>query len=276
MPTNLPAEWNKYYDKYLNAKTIKEKIKALKEVIAHTPKNKATDKIRARFKRKMAELRKEGEKKKAKSGGKSLSIKKEGDVQVSIIGLANSGKSTFLKRITNSNPKIADYPYTTTEPEVGMLEFDDVKIQLVEIPSTFTPEVLSTTRTSDLMILLISDRLDESKQIIELRKLKREYEWKKYIFVESSVSKEELFRRIWNKIGMIRVYTKYPGKPTGKPMVMMKGSTVEEAAKKLHKDFFRYFKFAKITGPSANFKGQRVGLEHVLKDKDIVEIHLKK
>ena len=105
MPTNLPAEWSKYYEAYQNARTPEEKIKALKEVIAHTPKNKATEKILGQFKRKLAGLKKEVEKRKAKSGGRSLSVPKEGDAQVSIIGLPNSGKSTFLKRLTNSEPK---------------------------------------------------------------------------------------------------------------------------------------------------------------------------
>lgn len=275
MPTNLPAEWSKYYEAYRNAKSTNEKIKALREVIAHTPKNKATEKILGQYKRKLANLRKEGDKKKAKSS-KSTSVAKEGDAQVSIIGLVNSGKSTFLKRVTNSNPKIADYPYTTTEPEVGMLKFEDVQIQLVEIPSTFTPEVLSVARTSDLVILLIGSTLDEIEQIRELRKLQKKERMENYIFVYSSATKEELFKAIWKKLGLIRVYTKEPGKPVGKPMIMEKNSIVGDVSKKLHKDFFRYFRYARITGASASFKGQKVGLEHEVKDKDVVEIHLRK
>ncbi len=275
MPTNLPAEWSKYYEAYQNARTPEEKIKALKEVIAHTPKNKATEKILGQFKRKLAELRKEVEKRKAKSGGRSLSVPKEGDAQVSIIGLPNSGKSTFLKRLTNSEPKIADYPYTTTEPEVGMFEFEGVKIQLVEIPSTFTSQVLSIARTSDLIIFLIGEALDKKEQVKELKKLREKEGFKKYIFVESGISEKELFEKIWVNLGLIRIYTKEPGKPPGRPIVMKAGSTVEDVAKKLHKDFLRYFHYAKISGPSAEFDGQRVGLEHKLKDKDVVEIHLK-
>ncbi len=274
MPTNLPAEWSKYYEAYLNAKTTKEKIKALQEVIAHTPKNKATEKLLGKFKRKLAELRKESEKKKVKSR-KSLSVPKEGDVQVSIIGLPNSGKSTFLKRITNSEPKIAPYPYTTTKPEVGMFEFEGVKIQLVEIPSTFTPEMLSIARTSDLIIFLIGETLDREEQLSELKKLKEKEGFENCIFVESSIPKEQLFEKIWSKLGLIRVYTKEPGKVPGKPLVIKAGSTVEDVAEELHKDFIRYFKYAKIWGTSAEFPGQKVGLEHVLKDGDVVEIHIK-
>ncbi len=276
MPTNLPAEWNKYYEAYQKARTPKEKIKALEEVMAHTPKNKATDKIRGRFKKKMAELRKEVGKKAKTSGGRSLSVPKEGDAQVSIIGLPNSGKSTFLRKFTRSEPRTAPYPFTTTEPEVGMLEFEGVKIQLVEIPSIFTPEVLSVARTSDLVLFLIGETLSKGEQLKELRKIRQREGIENCAFVESFVTKEDLFCKIWEKLGLIRIYTKEPGRPAGKPMVMERGSKVEDVARSLHKDFFRYFKYAKITGPSADFKGQRVGLEHELRDRDVVEIHLKK
>ena len=59
-------------------------------------------------------------------------------------------------------------------------------------------------------------------------------------------------------------------------MVLRKGSIVQDAARGLHKDFLRYFKYAKISGPSAKFEWERVGLEHVLKDRDIVEFHMRK
>ena len=156
-----------------------------------------------------------------------------------------------------------------------MFEFEGVKIQLVEIPSTFTSQVLSIARTSDLIIFLIGEALDKKEQVKELKKLREKEGFKKYIFVESGISEKELFEKIWNMLGLIRVYTKEPGKPPSKPIVMKAGSTVEDVAKKLHKDFLRYFNYAKISGPSAEFDGQRVGMEHVLKDRDIIEIHLK-
>jgi hypothetical protein len=48
--------------------------------------------------------------------------------------------------------------------------------------------------------------------------------------------------------------------------------TVADVAKKLHKRFLEKFKYAKIFGASAKFDGERVGLDHVLKDKDTIQI----
>ena len=56
------------------------------------------------------------------------------------------------------------------------------------------------------------------------------------------------------------------------PLILLKGSTVKEMCIKLHKDFLKKFRFAKIWGPSSKFPGQTKMLEHKLMDNDIVEI----
>lgn len=54
---------------------------------------------------------------------------------VGIIGVPNAGKSTLLSLLTRARPKIGDYPFTTLEPNLGVLEFDDgATLVLADIP----------------------------------------------------------------------------------------------------------------------------------------------
>jgi len=275
MPANLPPEWYAKKEEIESA-TEKDKIKKIQELLSLTPTHKGCEKLRAQLKKKLAELKKE-QKKRSSVSRKSLSIPKEGCARVSIIGLPNSGKSTFLKKMTSADPKIKSYPYTTTKPEVGMLDFDGAQIQMIEIPSIHTKEVLSIAKSSEIILFLIGENMDKNYQKRLLQQLAKKESLSNFMFVHSSISKEELFKKIWSRLGLIRVHTKESGKKkTDKPVILDEKATVEDVCKRLHKDFFRYFKFAKISGPSAKFNWERVGLEHKLKDGDIVEIHMRK
>ncbi len=53
---------------------------------------------------------------------------------VGIVGLPNAGKSTLLKCISNAEPKIADYPFTTLSPNLGVVEIDHKRITFADIP----------------------------------------------------------------------------------------------------------------------------------------------
>ncbi|MCE4601563.1 MAG: TGS domain-containing protein, partial [Desulfurococcales archaeon] len=85
---------------------------------------------------------------------------------------------------------------------------------------------------------------------------------------------EGLGEMLFKMLGVIRVYTKQPNKePDPQPLIIERGATVIEAARRIHKDLARNFKYAKIWGKSAKYPGQKVGPDHVLEDKDLVEIH---
>lgn len=51
-----------------------------------------------------------------------------------LIGLPNAGKSTFLSRVTAATPKIADYPFTTLKPQLGVVRQDDIEFVLADMP----------------------------------------------------------------------------------------------------------------------------------------------
>lgn len=80
---------------------------------------------------------------------------------------------------------------------------------------------------------------------------------------------------MWDSLGFIWVYLKEQrNEPDmNRPLVVMRGDTVYDVCVKIHKDMLKKFKYAKIKGKSAKFDWQRVGLEHKVEDKDIVEIY---
>jgi len=81
---------------------------------------------------------------------------------------------------------------------------------------------------------------------------------------------------IFKELEIIRVYTKSPTSGVSdKPLILRRGATVLDVAKRIHKDFVENFHYARVWGPSSKYPGERVGLDHILMDKDIVEIHLK-
>ncbi len=79
---------------------------------------------------------------------------------------------------------------------------------------------------------------------------------------------------IFEELNLIRVYMKPVGEQAdmNEPLILRKGDTVEAVCRKLHRDFKDKFRFANVSGPSAKHDIQKVGLEHVLKDGDILTI----
>jgi len=172
MPINAPIEYFKAEKKFKSAKTKEEKIEALEEMLRFLPTHKGTENLRAQLRKRLAKLRKKREVK--ISPKPKFSIKKEGAGQVCLIGLTNSGKSTLLKKLTGVDVEIASYPYTTKKPVVGMMEYEDVQIQLVEIPSTFSKDVMSIVRNCDSIVFVLDGTKDLIKQKEELMKVMEE------------------------------------------------------------------------------------------------------
>ena len=98
------------------------------------------------------------------------------------------------------------------------------------------------------------------------------------ISAEKNQNLDEFKKDLFEKIGLLRIYMKQPGKETDfkEPLIIKKGSTVHDVAKKIHKEFAKYLIYAKITGKSAKFEGQKIGGDHILMDKDVVEMFFQK
>ncbi len=133
MPANLPPQYFEAEKNFRAAKSPLEKIAALEEMLAIMPKHKGTDHLRAALRGRIAKLTQEAEK---KTGAKraSMLIEKEGAAQVAVIGLPNAGKSQLVSSITNASPTVAGYPFTTHQAAPGMMEFENIQIQLIDTP----------------------------------------------------------------------------------------------------------------------------------------------
>ena len=94
----------------------------------------AYDRMPADLKRRLSKLRQEAQKAAATHRGFSLSVEAEGAGQIVMVGPPNVGKSALLGVLTKATPEVADYPFTTRRPMPGMMLFENVQIQLVDMP----------------------------------------------------------------------------------------------------------------------------------------------
>lgn len=173
MPANLTADFIKARQKLRQAKSPEEKLAALEEMLVTIPKHKGTDHMQADIKKRIAKTRgAAGGSKKGKSHSYEH-IPKEGAGQVVLVGPPNTGKSALLSVLTNAKPEVATYPFSTLIPVPGMMTFEDVAIQLIDLPP-LAPDyteswVYSLIRSCDLALLvldasdgeLLKDEFDE-------------------------------------------------------------------------------------------------------------------
>ncbi len=99
-----------------------------------------------------------------------------------------------------------------------------------------------------------------------------------FISANKQINVEKLKRETFDKLALIRIYLKPQGKKADydEPLIVRKDSTVKDVASKLHRDFVRNFRHAKVWGSSVKFEGQKVGLDHVLNDEDVLRLIIKK
>jgi uncharacterized protein len=302
MPINAHPDYIKAEKEYYDASSDEERLTALEEMLKWVPKHKGAETLRKNIRTRYKKLKQEFAKSKKKSGSKK-GIKKE-QLQAVIVGLTNSGKSSILKAITNTHPKIASYGFTTTNPEIGTLDYEGCNIQIIDLPPIASPNFDKGIVNNAETILIVVEKINEIKPILEQikqnknskkiiifnkidlydestkRKIKETLMSKKHTHVLVSTKNdeglEELKEKILKSFPIIRIYTKHPGKKQkhqDKPVVLQKNSTLSDVAEKILHGYSKKVKYAKVTGPSAKFKNQKIGLKHIVKDKDVVEFY---
>jgi small GTP-binding protein len=330
MAANLTPQYLEAEAEYKKAQTPDERLACLQKMWSLVPKHKASEKLQAEIKKKISDAKQEIEhdRKHPKKAGVSYKIPKQGAGQYVMVGAPNVGKSRLLTRLTRAAPEVAPYPFTTREPYAGMMEWEDVRVQLIDTPP-ITADYLegylsSMVRTADAALLMVDlgdddgpfvteavlERLGQTKTVLagqppaeqedltvqHVRTLLianksdlpgaddrlavvRELYGARFpvhvISAEHGAGVEELRTAIYHFLNVIRVYTKKPGKPAdmNSPFTCPAGSTLLELASLVHRDFAEQLKSARIWGAGV-FEGQTVTREHVLHDKDVVELHV--
>ena len=323
MPANLPPQYFEAEKNFRAAKTPAEKIVALEEMLAIMPKHKGTDHLRAELRSRIAKLTQQAAKKTGVQRT-SMIIEKEGAAQVAVIGLPNAGKSQLVASITNASPTVADYPFTTYAVSPGMMEFENIQIQLLDTPP-LVPQSIEwwlppMLRRADALLIMVDlsdaplaqmeavmEQLEKMRIDIGVRKIEEEVLSRqkaliignkldlagarenytalqnKYgeqlpvlaISARERIGLEELKRKVYQVLDIIRVYTKVPGqKPDfDDPIILERGSTLADAAEAVHKDFRAKLKYARVWG-SGKHDGIMVRRDHILQDGDVIELHM--
>ena len=135
MPANLSPEYKKAEQAYRAAREPRERLDCLKEMLRSIPKHKGTEHLQADIKSRIKELTDElAGPKKGGARGTSFTLRHEGAAQVCLVGPPNSGKSTLHVALTGSHSEVGAFPYTTQAPVPGMLAYEDIAFQLVDLP----------------------------------------------------------------------------------------------------------------------------------------------
>jgi uncharacterized protein len=345
MPANLSPEYKAAAEAYRRARDPQERLGHLREMLSVMPKHKGTDHLQADVKRRIKELDEEleGPRRGGARSGPVLVVRPEGAAQVALVGPPNSGKSLLHARLTGSGAKTGPYPHTTQFPEPGMLRFEDVLFQMIDLPAISAdhplPWLASTLQSADACMLVVDladpeclqqvasvqaglldrkvslvtrwpadpapdgppvDGLMDAADVFVLRLPTLLVANKADLLADATTDLEALGELeephfptlltsamrgqglgevgpwLWHALGLVRVYTKAPGKPAlhDRPFTLRSGEQrVADVARQVHRDMAQTLKYARVWGRSVAAEGQHVGRDHLLADRDVVELH---
>lgn len=173
MPANLTPQYKKAEEAYRRAQTPEEELRCLEWMLREIPKHKGTDKLQAELKAKISKARQEVEhaRKAPKRTQAGVRIPHQGAGRVILLGGPNAGKSQLLARLTRATPLVAPYPFSTREPQPGMMPWEDVMVQLIDTPPItadyLDPNLLGLIRSSDLALLVFDAGSDEGIDAVQ-------------------------------------------------------------------------------------------------------------
>lgn len=161
MPTNVTPEYKKAEEAFRKAREPRERLDCLREMLRTIPKHKGTEHLQGDIKSRIKQLTEElaGPRKGGKRSGPGHAVRREGAAQIALIGPPNSGKSSLHRRLTGARSEVGAYPFTTQVPQPGMLVWEDVNFQLVDLPPVAreytVPWLVTPLQTADAVLLVV-------------------------------------------------------------------------------------------------------------------------
>ena len=192
MPANLSPEYKAAEAAFRQASEPKERLERLREMLRTIPKHKGTEHLQADIKTRIKQLTEElaaGRKGGSRSGPSHV-VRPEGAAQIALLGPPNSGKSTLHDRLTRSRAEAGPYPFTTQLPQPGMIPYEDVNLQLVDLPpitEQYTvPWIVNALQPADAALMVIDlgapdclDQLTGLLSALAARRITLVAEWKR-------------------------------------------------------------------------------------------------
>jgi ribosome-interacting GTPase 1 len=136
MPANLSPEYKRAEQAFRMAREARERLDCLREMLRTIPRHKGTEHLQADIKSRIRELTEEigGTHAGPAHRHSAHAVPHEGAAQICLTGPPNSGKSTLHAILTGSKAPVGAFPGTTREPLPGMLHFEDIAFQIVDLP----------------------------------------------------------------------------------------------------------------------------------------------
>ena len=167
MSANLSPQYLEAENQFRSATTAEAKLVALETMLRLIPKHKGTEKMQGDIKKRIAKWKNLEEQSKKKGGKRTdpSHVPREGSAQAAIIGPVNTGKSSLISLMTNLEPNIADYPFTTRVPQPGMMFHHGIPIQLIDTPA-LDPNVTERwisglIRNADISVIVLDLARDD-------------------------------------------------------------------------------------------------------------------
>ena len=341
MPANLTPEYKAAEAAFRSARDSRERLECLREMLRTIPKHKGTDHLQADIKSRIKELKDElaAPKRGGARGGPATVIRPEGAAQIALIGSPNVGKSALHARLTASNAQSAPYPFATQFPQPGMLPYEDIYFQIIDLPPLspdhFVPWLANALQPADaalwvvdmsdsecveqtlsvqdvlaerritlierwdafgaadsdekdellrspfavrLPTLMVVNKADRIENLVDELEVFQELTGVRYPVLSASAVTGEGLDQIgpwlFGGLGIIRVYTKAIGRPpdTDRPFTVRRGQTVHDVATLIHRDIAATLKYARLWR-GVQIQGLHVGADHIVSDRDILELH---